>query len=161
MLRKLAIVFIVVFMQSAGTEMQVSCALGVLAIFFVLHINYTPFDDDLLDDMEKYSMLGSMLVYYFGLLIFSGEHLWGSAGRIAISCAILLTNCAVFGYFALTIFLEVRIVKHRPSFLLFALETALLLNTSACSALRCRYPISINACCGDLPAGHQEPGADR
>jgi len=105
--RKIAIVLISVFLRSAGTQLQLACALGVIAFFFVLHITYMPFKNDLLDSLEKYSIMGSLMIYYLGLMFFSVEGVWGRPALVTISVAIVLTNVFMFGFFIQTMFLEV------------------------------------------------------
>lgn len=67
MLRKVALVFIIVFLSEYAPQIRVIFAALLVFSALILHVKYQPYDDDDLDTLELWSLLASFLTLFLGL----------------------------------------------------------------------------------------------
>lgn len=73
MYRKIAIIFISVFLESFGVITQALVVFIVLILFLILNIKLKPFTFEVLNDMEMMSIITSILTVYCGLFYLSDQ----------------------------------------------------------------------------------------
>jgi hypothetical protein len=71
MYRKIAVIFVSVFLKLAGVITQALVIFLVLILFLILNIKLMPFTFQALNDMEMISIITSMLTIYCGLFFIS------------------------------------------------------------------------------------------
>jgi hypothetical protein len=71
MYRKIAVIFVSVFLKLAGVITQALVIFLVLILFLILNIKLMPFSFQALNDMEMISIITSMLTIYCGLFFIS------------------------------------------------------------------------------------------
>ena len=71
MYRKIAVIFVSVFLKLAGVITQALVIFLVLIIFLILNIKLKPFTFQTLNDMEMMSLITCMLTIYWGLFFIS------------------------------------------------------------------------------------------
>jgi hypothetical protein len=71
MYRKIAVIFVSVFLKLAGVITQALVIFLVLILFLILNIKLMPFTFQALNDMEMISIITSMLTIYCGLYFIS------------------------------------------------------------------------------------------
>ena len=71
MYRKIAVIFVSVFLKLAGVITQALVIFLVLIIFLILNIKLKPFTFQALNDMEMMSLITCMLTIYWGLFFIS------------------------------------------------------------------------------------------
>ena len=71
MYRKIAVIFVSVFLKLAGVITQALVIFLVLILFLILNIKLMPFTFQALNDMEMISIITTMLTIYCGLFFIS------------------------------------------------------------------------------------------
>lgn len=94
LLRKAAIVAIVVFGHGLGANLQSILALGILVAALVVHMLLWPFKYDHLNRMESASLIVSIFTIYSGLLFHEPE--MGNGARSAVTVLVLVGNAGLF-----------------------------------------------------------------
>lgn len=76
MYRKVAMVFISVFMVTVNIKIQALCVLGVCFISYLLHVYGAPFEEQLLNDMERRALINATVTLYCGVYYVTGIDLF-------------------------------------------------------------------------------------
>lgn len=69
MIRKVLVISIVVFFTQFGALVQTGAALGLVYLAYNAHIWAMPYEADVLDDLEKYSLLTSLFTFFAGIFL--------------------------------------------------------------------------------------------
>lgn len=91
MLRKFSLGGVVMFVQS-GSMMQCVAAIMMSTVFLVIHGKFQPFDDDLDDDLQSVSLIGTFLTLIAATLI------KGKEGSELVTVFVLAINLLVIGF---------------------------------------------------------------
>jgi hypothetical protein len=95
MLRKAAFIFIAVFMEQFGTDIQTYLAIIVLTVAFSAHVAAHPYNKDSLQSLELHSLGTSLATMQMGLFLFSDTP--GFWVRVVLSILILYVNMFFLG----------------------------------------------------------------
>jgi len=92
--RKLAMIFISVFMSTFTVYVQAICVLGVGFISYLAQINNRPFIEDDLNNIETKSLISATFTLYCGLFYLSGD-LDGNSSYVLF--ILILSSNIIFG----------------------------------------------------------------
>jgi hypothetical protein len=73
MMRKITIIFVTVFLSGVGPGTQALVSTATVLFALVLHTVYDPFEDKILNLLEKYSLVCTSATMYSGFFFFTGE----------------------------------------------------------------------------------------
>lgn len=119
MFRKVALVFIIVFLAEYAPQIRVVFAALLVFAALILHVKYQPYDDDDLDLLELWSLLASFLTLFLGIFfVIPGVP---TSWRTPMAWLIIFVNSAVMIMFSISIgsvastFAKATVEKSRKS----------------------------------------------
>jgi hypothetical protein len=111
MFEKILLVILTVFFPGK-VQLQVTCALIISIIFFVLQVKFEPMNSDVLNMIESLALLSSCFLFAFGLFFFIPECSNDSACKQGISMLIAV-SILIFMAFCLWAFVNQIELKFR------------------------------------------------
>ncbi|KAG2453407.1 hypothetical protein HYH02_001630 [Chlamydomonas schloesseri] len=99
MLRKLAVVIVITFLEPISPQLQILTALGVIIIALVAQMLVHPYKNARMNYMERLSLWATMTMLYCALYFSSGDV--PQAAKTVIGAVLLLFNIVVVAYFVL------------------------------------------------------------
>jgi len=88
--RKIAIVFVSVFLASFNIPVQALTAMAILAIGFYLQEHYDPYETVALNELEKKSIICSTITIYCGLFFLTDS--LSNTGKLGFFSVIVIVN---------------------------------------------------------------------
>ena len=110
--RKMLFILCSVVMKGYGTMLQIYLGLGLIIIFLCVQVSQKPFQSELLDEMENFSLLTSFATFYSGLAFFALDSKKYNGLHIAATAIIVLSN-AGFLLFAVWEIVLQHAVRHK------------------------------------------------
>ena len=106
MMRKVLIIFVSVFLSEIGTATQSLGATSITFFALYVHLRAMPYEEDVLDNLEQYSLLTSLFTLYCGLFFFQDEiDVYGKYGLIGM---IFIGNFCFLYMFVKLILIELK-----------------------------------------------------
>ncbi|KAG2438727.1 hypothetical protein HXX76_005272 [Chlamydomonas incerta] len=99
MLRKLAVIIVITFLEPISPQLQILTALGVIIIALVAQMLVHPYKNARMNYMERLSLWATMAMLYCALYFSSGDV--PQAAKTAIGSILLVFNILVVAYFVL------------------------------------------------------------
>ncbi|KDO26349.1 hypothetical protein SPRG_08423 [Saprolegnia parasitica CBS 223.65] len=106
MMRKVLVSMVSVFLKSWGTGPQSLGATGLIFVALYIHMEATPYELDVVNNLEQTSLLTCLFTMYFGLYLFQPQLTGGT--RVAIGTAIVVANSVFMVKFARLMLLELK-----------------------------------------------------
>ncbi|GIL64149.1 hypothetical protein Vafri_18108 [Volvox africanus] len=103
MLRKLAIVVVIVFLGSASPSLQVLTALGIIMSAMIAQISARPYKHQRMNDLERLSLLATMVMLYCALFFVSDIPM---VAKSVLGAVLMVFNLVVIAFLAYNIIYE-------------------------------------------------------
>ncbi|EQC28835.1 hypothetical protein SDRG_13515 [Saprolegnia diclina VS20] len=106
MMRKVLVSMVSVFLKAWGTGPQSLGATGLIFAALYMHMEATPYELDVVNNLEQTSLLTCLFTMYFGLYLFQPELTSGT--RLAVGIVIVVANSIFMVKFARLMLLELK-----------------------------------------------------